>query len=616
MYSLLQSLHLIPPYSIPSALFFLPYGEFPSTLLPPLPQSFSLSSLGGFFLSLLKAPPLLIYLYVYLRPKVEVRLYRLIRRRLPKPSLADELSIRVAFENDLIDWMVPTLGRRAEEENRRGRLTFVEDLKYDISTFGSWIMSWVDFWSRRRSDGEARLRNREERIESLRLLESLRDCIEELQNELGAAQSRTRLLPRPSIEPSQVTGEQAPHDHAGGAQAGSPGATVSTQAPVESLFNMDQIFTNEENRISQSPVEMTGEHPTEMAPRTVPSTAGLPNESVNTGIQAGDEAVSNRLNSRSNTLFSPPSSPGTSPPTSPRVRASLIHQTSDIITMQLELLTNSNTQNQNQQNARAGNEERRPSHGGVPNDRRSITEFLDSLLANQGPSFTAGRSSDVGDIDGLSNLTTAAPPATGDNPSIPTLDSQPQGVNMSNPVIDSPAEAPVTSLANILPDGVEEPGHEDIHNQSPEADQDFENQTDAETRPVTSRSTARPRSMTTNLTSPAHRVTILSAHPVDSLASHLASMLTTALFIPLESLYLRSLASSYLSSRGSSAGLRYNVLPLGVWAGGGSVSDAMVYMGKLAVLMGMQVAMNTGVWGIITGTVVYIGKTFCGWGTL
>lgn len=120
MYSLLQSLRLITPHCTLSASFLVPFGELAPTQLVSLPANLCFDSLAKFGLDLLKTPSLLVYLYVYLRPVLELRIYRLIRRRLPKPSLADELSIRVAFENDLIDWMVPTLGRRSEEENRRG----------------------------------------------------------------------------------------------------------------------------------------------------------------------------------------------------------------------------------------------------------------------------------------------------------------------------------------------------------------------------------------------------------------------------------------------------------------------------------------------------------------
>ncbi|TQB72828.1 hypothetical protein MPDQ_006390 [Monascus purpureus] len=605
IYSLLQSLHLIHPYVIPGAQLFTPFGGLLLFRLPSLPRSLSLRSLSAFFSDLLKAPPLMIYLYVYLRPIIEVRLYRLIRRRLTKPSLADEHSIRVAFENDLLDWMVPTLGRRSEEENVRGRLTFFEDLKCEILVFSRWVMSWFDS-SRRGSDPRARLRTRGARMESLRR------HIEELQTELGAAQSQTRLSSQLPIAPSQDAGELSLHNNTSGSREHLPDFT---QAPVESLFDMDQVFSNDENRMSQSPMEMEVDNEYfEMASRAVPSTTALPNESMNNGSQISDEAGVDQSNSRSNTLFSPVPSPGTSPPTSPRVRASLIHQNSDIITMQLEVLTNRNVQASSQENARASNEDPRQNHRGAPNDRRSITEFLDSLLSNQGNNLAAGHPSHVGESDGLSNFTATAPATLRGDSSIPAVENQPQDMPANNPIVESPVDAPVTSLANVLPDGVEEPNNEGIHNnQLPEG---FENRSETETRPYTSRSLAHPRSTTSGIPPPAHRVTILSAHPVDSVASHAASILTTTLFIPFESLYLRSLATSYLSSRAFPSTLRYDVRPMGAWAGGGSMADAAAYMGKLAVLVGMQAAMNVGFWSIITRVVVYIGKTFCGWGTL
>ncbi|OJJ41100.1 hypothetical protein ASPWEDRAFT_245001 [Aspergillus wentii DTO 134E9] len=611
MYSLLQSLHLVHPYAIPGAQLFIPFGELASVQLPPLPTDLSAGSLSTFALGLVKTPALLVYFYVYLRPILEIRLYRLIRRRLPKPSLADELSIRVAFENDLIDWMVPTLGRRSEEENRRNHLTFWEDVAYELSVFRGWVSSWFGSWSRQTDQSAAP--PKEERIESLR------HCIEELQSELGAAQSRTHLLQQQSNEPPR-TPEQAPRGYDEGARTSSPGPTVSVQTPeLGSVFNGDQLLSNEENRMSHSPDQMSGDYFSEMAPlgraRSAPSTGDASRPPTNQGPNRGEEVVGSRRNSRSNTLFSRPSSPETSPPTSPRVRASLIHQNSDIITMQLELLGNRNSQNQNQLNPRTGieNEGIRPT--GSPTDRRrSITEFLDNILSNQGQNLSAIMNSDGIDSDGLSNLTTGATPVVGDSLAVSEIQSPHPNTVPEQPPVEPPSEAPVSNRANILPNGVEETSQEEAHDPAPE-ETIFDNHSELEQRPPTSNSHI-PQQPTTNVPSLAHRVTILSSHPVDSLASHLASMITTVLFIPLESLYLRSLASSYLSSTGSSALLHSDVRGLGVWGGGGSRSDTLAYMGKLALMMGVQAAVNASVWGVISGTAIKIGRKFCGWGTL
>lgn len=611
LYSLLQSLHLIHPYVIPSVHFLIPFsGEYSPLQFPPFPTTFTFQSFGNFFLSLLKAPPLVIYLYIHLKPIFEVRLYRLIRRQLPKPSFADESSIKVALDNDLIDWMVPTLGIRSGEENIRGRLTLLEDILCEISVFKRWVMSWFDFGDQGKSDHRVKRRNRG-RVESPRDRNGSRD-------ELGADQSRLGLMSQQPAGLSQDTREQAPHHQAGGVQINSADHTSSLHGLSESLPNTEQVFSNEENRMSHSPVEMDNELFLDMAARTVPS----PNEEIRPGpvnnlLQTAGESGTNR-HSRSNTLSSPLTSPGTSPPTSPRVRASLIHQNSDIITMQLELLTNSNGQSPSQTNVRPTSDDARRARSRVRSDRRSSTGFLDTHDPSSGTQgIGMGQPSDVQDVGGgLSSLTTG-PASTEGSLAASASGTRQLEPNSSNAVLES-SESLDAGLENGQ---VEEPGNEDMHgsNRFPDLNPEYESQSGTETRPQTSRSTVRPRSMATATPPPiANRITILSAHPVDSVASHAAAILTTTLFMPLESFYLRSLASSYLSSSQNlpSTLLQQDIRPLGAWGGGGSVKDSVVYMGKIAALISIHIATTAGVWSSITRAVVYIGRTFCGWGTL
>lgn len=571
---------------MPSASFFVPFGELAPTQLLSLPANLSFDSLAKLCMGMLKTPSLLVYLYVYLRPIIEIRLYRLIRRRLPKPSLADELSIRVAFENDLIDWMVPTLGRRSEEENRRGSLTLYEDIKYELSVLRNWALSWFGF---KRSQAPSRPGNASQREERI---ESLRQCIEELQNELGEAQTRTNQRER-----LQPLAERTPAGH-GGAWPSStaPNLSVQTSGPGTS-FHGDRILQNEENRVSQSPDAMSTDIFSDMPPLEGANAATNEDETHQTAdAEPPRDQDENRRFSRSNTLFSRPSSPGTSPPTSPRVRASLIHQNSDIITMQLELLGNRNTYGQGQANLRPRN----ANLGELPADRRSVTEFLDSLLSNTDQNL-ATIVNDAVDSDGLSNVTAGASQILPDAPSAPT--SQ-----------DQPAEEADLGLANILPDNNEEQTLEEALNDPLGPEYDDENRSNPELPPPAPN--AHPRQLAGPPGSPAHRVTILSSHPVDSLASHLASMLTTVIFLPLESLYLRSLASSFLSSRDSSSALLSDVRTFGAWGGGGSRTDIFTYVGKMALMVSVQAAVNASVWGIISGAAIRIGKKFCGWGSL
>lgn len=614
MYSVLQSLRLVYPLCMPSASFFVPFGELAPVQFMSLPTDFSLSSMASFGLGLVNSPSLLVYLYVYLRPIIEVRVYRLIRRHLPKPNLADELSIRVALENDLIDWMAPTLGRRSEEENRRSSLTLWEDIKCELAMIWNWALSWPSFKRGQAPNRAANASPREERIESLR------QCIEELQNELGVARSRThQTQPQLNARPL-ITAGQDSAGHAEGAQTGSIVPNRPEQATTaENMFDGDRILQIEENRVSQSPDAMSTDYLSEMVPLgstgNIPSDDHQAHESPTTEAHREQEGPDNRRVSRSNTLFSRPSSPETSPPTSPRVRASLIHQNSDIITMQLELLGNRNLNGQGQSNLRPRNGSEALSLDESATDRRSITEFLDSLLTNEDQNLATIVNSDTIDSDGLSNLTIGVSPAAADNlPALMPPDREriasAQGSN-----VDTVVDASVPGVANILPDNVEEPGDDDAQVGPPDTDAGFENQPLPGLRHPAMNNPEPQQQPVGNSQSPAHRVTILSLHPVDSLASHLASMVTTVIFLPLESLYLRSIASAYLSSRGSSA-LLSDVRPLGAWGGGGSLMDTLAYVGKMSLLLDMQAAVNATIWGVLSGAAIRVGKRFCGWGSL
>ncbi|KAK9595017.1 hypothetical protein V6Z93_004800 [Aspergillus fumigatus] len=421
-------------------------------------------------------------------------------------------------------------------------------------------------------------------------------------------------ISRPTASPEEL----ALQDHAEAAQSGSSGLNVSTQGHGQDAdYNENRVLSGEDDPISQSPAELsTGfslEAATLRGPTTIPSAVISSNPPVDT--HPPFEQAQSRLNSRSDTLLSRQSSPATSPPTSPRVRASLIHQNSDVVTMQLEVLGNRNTRNPSPQHPRTANEIDRSDYNGAPADRRSIQDFLDNLLANQGQSLATVAGSEVVDSDGLSNMTTALSPETGDGSSSIPLHDQDHGQRTldEQPTHGTPATQPVTTIANILPDSVEEPSHDDNLEPTSDADVLHAHVSNGELPPplvdalVSGDMPADPSSVP-------HRVTILSCHPVDSLASHLASIITTALFIPLESYYLRSLASSYLSSVGSPR--RSDVRPLGAWGGGGSSSDIMAYVGKMALMVGLQAALNASVWGVISGAAIRIGKRFCGWGNL
>lgn len=619
MFSLLQSLHLVHHYKFPGIKFFIPFSDSSLIQFPSPPSEYTFHGISQFGLSMFTSPFFLIYVYVYLRPIMEARIYRLIRRRLPKPDRPDELSIRVAIENDLVEWTVPTLGRRSDEEARRSNFTLLEEIRYELLTARNWMLSWFGWRQKKPLDGEVIVPSREETIESLRYR------IGQLQNELGTTPVRGHPAPPRQTDPMQARGEQLLNSRVEGVRSGSPDPALSSRTPQpESLFDMEQVLSNEDQRLSQSPLEMANDYFDTMPPlgrtgvdgisREMPSTVESTQQSSSRTTYNTDGAVANRRDSRSNTLFSRPSSPESSPLTSPRVRASLVHQNSDVITMQLELLTN---RNPGQQDQAMSNNVDRTAHESLPNDpqaaNRRASELLDALLSNQGQTLASTlQAESTGDNDGLSGLTVGASPAAIDNV-VPELEGHAQQSMITNAVNDTDniQEQPIV---NVIPGGLNQPIPIHTDNQDSDSESDYMN-TDA--RPLTSRSQTRRRS--TNVQSlPTHRVTILSSHPVDSLSSHLASLITNILFIPFESLYLRALAISYLSSpaSGPAAVLRPDIRDLTAFAGGGSTRDMLTYAGKLVLVFGMQAAVSIGVWGIGTATAIGMGRKRFGWGNL
>ncbi|KAJ6103865.1 hypothetical protein N7486_004087, partial [Penicillium sp. IBT 16267x] len=602
MYSVLQTLALVPSNSIPSLRMLIPFGEASLFRLPPLPADFSFPSIGGFLMQLLTSPGVLTFVYAfYLRPELEERIYRLIRRQIPKPTLADELSIRVAYEENLLEWVAPTLGRRAEEETRRAKLSLAQDIKQELVALRGWIFSLFGLFQSR-IDGQD-----PESTEN-----NLRQSIESLQHELEEVQLRANLA---RVEARDILArpvEAIARDGADIAPPDSLPVADSNQIPdIELSSDMNQVLTNE-NRMSQSPGEMSNDFFSEIATvgrTSAPSNASR-SQSQASNVQQVEPSARPRQNSRSNTLFSRPSSPETSPPTSPRVRASLIHQSSDIITMQLELLGNRNRNPQTETPA-----QRNPPFFGRYNpatamDRRSIADFLEALILSQAQQ-QASQQSRLAETDGLSGITAGENYATGQD--IPAEESQPPNIvqeAMADHHVD-PApteEALISNIPHILPDGVEEPNDEEHVS--------FQPLEIAEAGDISSGTGLQPMSHVTGLPVSSHRVTLLSAHPVDSLASHLAAIISTIILSPIESLYVRSVAHSYLALHPSSTVRASDLHPVGLWGGGRSWSDAFAYCGRLVLMRGMQAALRAGVWGFLVGSTMRIGRKFCGWGTL
>ncbi|KAL3437632.1 hypothetical protein BDV09DRAFT_161608 [Aspergillus tetrazonus] len=573
MYSLLQSLHLIPPASMPSIGSFMPFGEFSSMLLPSFPPDLSLCSLSNFAWNFLKTPSLF-YIYVYLRPVIEVRLYRLIRRRLPKPNLTDDLSIKVAFENDLVDWMVPTLGRRAAEETQRSKLSLMEDLSYELGALRQWLSSKIPFRSRWSSlVHTAQQQSETPQPQGQPAYRSLDP--EEQHRRLRSAQWH------PADQTMSIHGSDA-------RSTGSHSALSNEEHQAPNTDNMD-LLRRARNLTLSTRTSSPG-------PDTHQHEATTVNES--------------RRQSHPDTLLSRSQSPASSQ-SSPRVRAQFV-QESDVIAMQLEL----ESRHTHDRNAIRDSDADPHNAGAGPAGSHSIPDLLDTILSDQGGHITTILDSEA--THNAFDMTAAVHPSFEETITATASGHQPNGIPTGQNAAASSLEPTVSGPTNN-PSDVGELAVDDANNQLPNRDDDDATaDADSEFPPhladsATCQNSASDTAATTAFI-PSHRVTILSSLPVDSLASHLAAMITAGLFAPLESFYLRSLARSYLASKGAPAVLQSDVYPLGTWGGGRSRSDTLAYLSKLALMTGIQVAVNASVWGIISGTAIRIGRKWCGWG--
>ena len=120
---------------------------------------------------------------------------------------------------------------------------------------------------------------------------------------------------------------------------------------------------------------------------------------------------------------------------------------------------------------------------------------------------------------------------------------------------------------------------------------------------------------------PTHRVTLLTNIVADTMAANLATLFTHVLFLPLETLLVRSVALAYLNSAGgstdSSRWLRSEMYPLGSWFGMGLRGGrAMDYAWKMALCLGVEMALGYGVWQVGAGAAWWLGRKTHRWGRL
>ena len=593
MFSLLQSLHILPTSAVPRLSSLIPFGAFSITQLPPLPANISFSTISKFGFQLLMSPAVLIYSYIHLRPLIEGRIYRLLRRQLPKPDRPDKVSVRVAVENDLVEWTVPSMGRRADEENLRSRFTLVEEVAYEFILLKNWVKGFFQWKRTEKPSGDEEddgLHILENRIEYMRQIQQEQAQLEGILGEESQSQApnprnppqRTRQYPseRPSVEPTSFQHNEA-------------------------------FLADEGQEIMQSPQEL----PDGYFPPMGHSTGALesaPAPNITTGHRTFTEHIeedTHLLNSRTNTLFSPPSSRGSSPLPSPRVRASLVHQNSNIITMQLELLQSSRTANAPVQSFDAGNDNIALLPTSFP---QSQVDF-DGDVVDQMPDQV---------IDNLRSHNRELASWNAEHATQPA----PEDTAVREPL--EPALEPAT--ADEIDGTTTAVGRDSIprspHSMSPEPSQqppERSTTTGSQGRMLPLPSLPQGRTLSDTIL-PDHRVTILSAHPVDSLASHLAALVTTVLFYPFESFFLRHLATTFLSSTAVASGAiplgmaasTVGLRPVGAWFGGGGRTDMLAYASKMVLVTGMQALVSAGIWGAGTAVTVLLGRKKFGWGNL
>lgn len=289
MFCILQTLHLVPHNVYPRPAFLLPFTKHSLIQSPSLPPDFTLVSLGRFASQLAATPFAFAFIYVLIRPYVEEKIYRLIRRHLPKQDRPDEVSIQVAMENDLLEWTLPIAGRRMEEETRRSTLSLLDDIKEEFRELQKSVFRRLGY-------------NNDVSDENSNSL-SQNDIITVREDVLFAQSLQNNIDPMP--------------------------VSSANIRPVPLVT--DQTLTNEQ--LTHSPGEITPNatsevHPVERAERG----EIVQDQSSGSWIpfQEFDQ------DSRADTLFSRPRTPE-SPLASPRIRASLTHQNSFTTTMELSL---------------------------------------------------------------------------------------------------------------------------------------------------------------------------------------------------------------------------------------------------------------------------------------
>jgi hypothetical protein len=546
----------------------LPFTKFSLIQSPPIPSDFSPVSLGRFVSELASTPFAFAFTYVLLRPIIEDRIYRMIRRHLPKPERPDEISVQVAMDNDLLEWTLPTAGRHTDYEVHRSNLSLFQDIKEEFWGLQKWLL---------RRLGYSHEGNPDDRIS---------DCLSH--NDLDTIRENTiqETTVRNHVDETPIElGNAVANPH------------------MEASFISSQALTN--GQFTHSPSEIS------------PSSFRVPRpmEHMETDELLQTETPGNSWlpdydqDSRSDTLFSRPASPE-SPLTSPRIRASLTHQNSFTTTMELSLQSSRNLNTQGNLDPVSENDrgDAAASNWPIPLDRPDLTSELGLNQVDQSiPEETLGQPAAAIDVRPPDMRDANDPDLIWE--ALETLEA----INGNTAVLADLAQPAVLPhvVEEPMPSPLNLPGMDGIS----DAGTELSALRQSHSLPWRSRSQNRPDSYK-------QRITVLSSYPADSLALHMASLISSVLFIPFESFFYRSLARAYLSSQtsllygGSSLAAPSDIRDLNAFAGGGNRRDMVAYMGKLAMMLGLQVGVSGSILGVCSATAVGIGKRLFDWGKL
>lgn len=601
-FALLQSLHLIPANTKPSVASLIPFTSSSPIALPSLPSSLSSTHLRNGIVGALTSPFLLGFAYDYLRHQIESKVYRNVRRRTLKPDNPDLLSVSAARADELDDTTIPGLGsmQRGNRGHQLRSITLWEELYYDLRGLKKWAYGLVGWklppWyvSSRRPD----------------------DAYYDRVRELDANYLQDERAVTSDVVPTERHYElfmmaiRQAHAERG----------------IPSPENLDTFvhFTQDANQPTSGPMvdsasteQVSNDEPTENQPTTVAvadqNSASEATMDPQSRARAASEDFLVQVPSRANTLFEPlETSPDPTPPTSPHVRASLIHQDSENITMQLEVLQSTRVSRPHQVPSVPPSAPVPQDEVQVTNDETSAVLFDEPFDDVPGPTIESGENQHevtgsmadmrgIGASDAGSNASVSTSPdlpqeparRAGDtalstsmatlNPAMPQSDglsasdhlspvatptspvTVDQRVDNNEGTAETGASAPMSSTpvpqAATVPTGssvATSAGNTDIA--QGEGLPPLERTPDQPSHHITPIPPNRPneeamrrnheiRQRLARRPPPqVHRVTALSNHPSDAMASHVSSLLATAILLPLEALYLRSLATSFLAS--------------------------------------------------------------------